>query len=136
MTKFNYGLIDCSYIVYIFITSFIIPMIYLCFLNLSSVSNESLNSLLSESERLSIHGYINHDLIGSYIEFINSDITLHSSTATIDYFIQNNDLKRRIKRTQKLNQFLQFSQLELISKSCFSLNYQNNQSLQLCAIDY
>ena len=111
-------------------------MIYLCFLNLSSVSNESLNSLLSESERLSIHGYINHDLIGSYIEFINSDITLHSSTATIDYFIQNNDLKRRIKRTQKLNQFLQFSQLELISKSCFSLNYQNNQSLQLCAIDY
>lgn len=136
MNNIHYGFIASTYLIWLSICACIMPIIYTGLMQLASFCIHTLDSLLHESERLSISTYIQHDSLGSQLELTNKVVTLRHNDYQINYFIRDNSLKRYKNRYQNLNQYLNFNQVTLISNSCFNLHYNLENSIQSCTVDY
>ncbi len=132
MTNKHKGFIELSSLIYLLLSAFILPSIYMCFLQLSQFSSTTLNSLLRESERLSIASFMYHDSLGARLELHSSELTFIKEFESINYSISNEHLKRHSKRTQFLSQFLKISSINKISDSCFFIKHTNSLPLELC----
>lgn len=132
MSNKHKGFIDMSSIIYLLLAALILPSVYMCFLQLSQFSSTTLDSLLAESERLSIASFMYHDSLGASLDLHGSELIFNQEFESISYTITNSQLKRHSKRTQYLSQFLNVSSMNKISDNCFIVNYTNSGPLELC----